>query len=476
MAQQPLLPGAYQSQLDDLALRQQLAQAMYKGAQQPQGQMVGQFYVKPSWTQNLASAFEKVLGMKGMADSSRERSKILGDYQTASQADRQKVIDMTREGPPETRNSYSMEGMTGGLDQQDYTRETSVVPGKQPDFLGAEKAAQASAFPETRALAETLAKERMARLNLAGSHSTPESVVAAARSGDPRNLQPLKGAEPTFITQPDGSRYIRSVDPKTGKIALQPAGPEEPKVQRVSLGKGLWQDFAFNPQTGKFDAKVGEPYSSLPSAARITAMGGAGGRAEAKAADSTGAQVGPMLKESKLDAEAALRTMDSASRVVKAVQSGKIVAQPGASWILKGLQVAQVLGISGKDEQDTILRTRAVIQGLADMAIGARRQLVAQGAISNSEQEAITRANSGSIDDLTAGEIALIAQAADRGARLQYAAHQQMLRNARAQPATAPLEPFFQSSRPEPEALPEAPPPNPPPPQRPRITTRQWGQ
>lgn len=155
-------------------------------------------------------------------------------------------------------------------------------------------------------------------------------------------------------------------------------------------------------------------------------------------------QVGPMLKSSREQAEAGLRLVDSASRVLSAAEAGNLYAGPMANLRLKAAQAADVLGIAGKDTQEKIANTRSTVRGMAEQAVSARAQLGGQAQISNSEQELLNRATSGDITDLTVSEVAQIARLNDRLGRMMHANHARNMDTMRQRPELSNVAPFYE--------------------------------
>lgn len=162
-------------------------------------------------------------------------------------------------------------------------------------------------------------------------------------------------------------------------------------------------------------------------------------KVENKMGESVAAQVGPMLKESYTAANGAAQTADAASRIIKAVDSGKVIAGPGADLRLLAVQ----LGLGGRDAADQIANTRQAIRGLAEMTLQGRKQMSGQGAITESESKLAEKATSGDINSLTNAEIKQLANASARAAKFVYGQHQSMMQNLSADPNTAGLAKFY---------------------------------
>lgn len=164
---------------------------------------------------------------------------------------------------------------------------------------------------------------------------------------------------------------------------------------------------------------------------------------ENKMGEGLAAQVGPMVKDTYTQAQGAVQQLDAAKRIVEAVDGGKIIAGPFANGRLKAAQVGQMLGVTGKDDAETIANTRQVIRGLSEMTLQGRKQMTGQGAITESEGKLAEKANSGDISDLTSAEIRQLANASARAAKFVYGQHQQNLQELQSNPSTVGLSKFY---------------------------------
>jgi hypothetical protein len=168
-------------------------------------------------------------------------------------------------------------------------------------------------------------------------------------------------------------------------------------------------------------------------------------RVENKMGDSLAKEIGPILNDSSAAATGAANQIDAANRIVKAIDSNNVFAGPGASLRLRGAQLGDMLGVAGKDAGEKIANTRSVVRGLAEMTLQGRKQMRGQGAVTESESKLAERAISGDIDDLTAGEIKMLANASARSAKFVYAEHQKKLNVVRGNPAMSNLAPFYEA-------------------------------
>jgi hypothetical protein len=180
-------------------------------------------------------------------------------------------------------------------------------------------------------------------------------------------------------------------------------------------------------------------------------------KVESKASDSVAGQVGPILKESLTSAEGAARVDDAATRVLNAVRSGNIIAGTGANARIAIAQLANTLGVSGATDQETLLNTRRVVRGLAEMTLQGRKEMSGQGAITDRESALAEKATSGDIANLTPAEIVELAAASQRSARYQVEKHRKRVESSRNLPGMENIAPFFEVPA-MPQALPDLPP------------------
>ena len=158
-------------------------------------------------------------------------------------------------------------------------------------------------------------------------------------------------------------------------------------------------------------------------------------------------QIGPMLKDERIQAQGAASQIDASDRVIQAVDTNKIIAGPTASAQLRLAQVGSVLGITGADTAETIANTRQAIRGFAELTLQGRKSMRGEGAITESEGKLAERAFSGDIDSLTPAEIKQLANASKRSAEFSLGEYNRKLEALKKDPATAQLVPFYEVTR-----------------------------
>lgn len=268
--------------------------------------------------------------------------------------------------------------------------------------------------------------------------TVPENVKMGVRAGaiDLGDLY-----KPQKIGPEDA--LVSPIAALTGGNSVLASGPgKRPKIGQVDvpLAGGKWQMYEEVDGVPNLAKPIGVPFAKRATASDNSVVLP---KIEVKTGESIAGQIGPILKESREKAISGMRLVDSAGRILDAADSKNLFAGPGANLLLKGAQVADVLGIGGRGVQEKIANTRTVVRGMAEQAVAARSQLGGQAQISNSEQELLSKATSGDIGELTAGEIVQIAELNDRLGRQLYSMHGDQLNNLGDDPNLAGLKKFY---------------------------------
>lgn len=140
------------------------------------------------------------------------------------------------------------------------------------------------------------------------------------------------------------------------------------------------------------------------------------------------------LQASKIKAEAAASNLGSINRMLEAVDSNKLLAGPGTKYAQVGMQIANLMGVQGKDTNERLANTRIAMQSLAQMSLDAAPALQGQGQITEGERALLTRAKSGDLDNLTIPEINALMNVYQRASIAQIKAHTDAVQRAGAIP------------------------------------------
>ena len=222
----------------------------------------------------------------------------------------------------------------------------------------------------------------------------------------------------------------RLLDPVTRKVlvdampdpAKMPAAIQEYEYAKQQGYGGTFQQFVTDLK------KAGATNIGMP-------------KIEVKMGESVAGQIGPMAKDSRVQAQGAVGMFDSADRIQKALDSGKASAGPFTTQIQTVKQLVQKVS-GGNDEG--IRQTRQVIKGLAQMAVEARKELQGQGAVTESEGAAVAKAESGDINDLSTGELQDLVTLTKRAAHMRAKSHQSIIDSMAGSDATKGMVPFYQ--------------------------------
>jgi hypothetical protein len=369
-------------ELQGIERERKLAQALQqRGMQTPQGQMVSGRFVAPSFTQYLANAFDTYSGGQRMEEAEKKSQAYANALRNQSMQDLQAYGQAVSGRPEQTVYGAGMEGPT-----------MDVTPAVAPDYNKGLGILMGSKSPQSQALAQALLADQAKTLVL------PEGATAIRGSLGGVGGQTIEGApkEPTEYKE-----YVKASDPR-------------------------------NPNS--FKGSFFEYQQALKKAGASTQTMNTG-------KDFSG-QVGDIGKESKVTAMGAVQTADAANRIIQAVDSNKLFTGVGANQRLTAAQLADGLGLGGKDTTQKINNSRQAMQGLAQLTLQGRKQMRGEGAITQSESELAERAMSGEIN-FTAGEIRQLAEAAKRSAKFQYDMHQNIINTMRADPSTRGLIPYF---------------------------------
>ena len=144
------------------------------------------------------------------------------------------------------------------------------------------------------------------------------------------------------------------------------------------------------------------------------------------AAKATGVELGKLVPELYDRINAAATLFNNIPGYRKAL--GNAITGPFANKILEAERLANLFGFRG-DKEQKIDATRALIQGLSEMALNSRSMLTGQGSVSNYEGQLLQEARGGKIN-FTAGEIGVILDVASRASKQQHAQNYKLLREA----------------------------------------------
>lgn len=152
------------------------------------------------------------------------------------------------------------------------------------------------------------------------------------------------------------------------------------------------------------------------------------------------------LSASKAKAQGAASTLRTLDQVEGALNTGNVITGPVANAQVALTQVAQAVGIGGKDTAEKLANTRKLMQGAASLAVDGAAAMAGQGQITDKERELVNRMAGGNVDQMTVPEIRAtlgVLRKVNQG-RLQQ--HQEALKNVG--PEFSKFTPFYQVDTP----------------------------
>lgn len=156
-----------------------------------------------------------------------------------------------------------------------------------------------------------------------------------------------------------------------------------------------------------------------------------------------GKQVDSSLAQAR-GASDSLRTIGQLSDVLN---SGKVMAGPATKPAMLLTQLGSQLGLAGKDANETLQKTRAAMQQMAQLELDAAGQMKGQGQITENERDIIRRAASGDIS-MTLPELKTLTASLDKTARYRIERHNANVQPLLANPNAAALAPFLTVTQP----------------------------
>ena len=302
-----------------------------------------------------------------------------------------------------------------------------------------------------------------------GAISASPATFLQAGFSDPSKWADIRNAgrdklkEIQQVTGADGSKSLFGVDEYGGVRNTGLANAPEIKTQDVggqvvgwnpytgqqasALEKSLTPDQVQDTANQPFMMVNGQIVANPAYQAYSKAKAAAGAartnvQINNKMGESLAGQIGPMMKESQIAADAAVKQVQAANSIDQALNSGQVITGPTANARLTVAQWADTLGIGGQGQKSKLENTRAAIQGLAQLTLQGRQQMRGQGAVTEGEGALAQRAISGDLN-MTPHELRVLADAARRSGQHIYSEHQRKLQAVISNPDYASMGPFY---------------------------------
>jgi hypothetical protein len=380
----------------DITRQRDLAKMLLQQGMQNnmQGQMIGNRYVGASPLQGVANLANIWVGKNMAEESDRKQAELADLLRTQGEKDIQAYAQaVTPRAGVEAQPEFIPQGQTAvddqGMPTYGYKPAVEAVPEKKANFAQGLSILRNSKDPETRALGRALMADMFKTQKLGEG----ESLVRGNFEG---GFTPVAG-EGGIKKTPDIKNY---------------------EYDKANGFKGSFNDWLM---AGKRASGTNLSFNTGKDLA---------------------GQVGDISKESRISAMGAVQTADAANRIIQAVDTNKLFQGAGANQRLTAAQIADGLGLGGKETKDKIANSRQAIKGLAELTLQGRKQMRGEGAITESEGALAEKAMSGDIS-LTGPEIRQLAESAKRSAKFQYGQHQQIINTMKADPNTKGLVPYY---------------------------------
>jgi hypothetical protein len=185
--------------------------------------------------------------------------------------------------------------------------------------------------------------------------------------------------------------------------------------------------------------KLNKPSTNI----NVSATTSPGGRSLAE-------PVGKLAAASLGKAEGATEIMAAANSVRDALNTGNVIAGPGAGIRTKFAQILELANIGDKEK---LTATRTAIQGMADLTLQSRAELKGQGQITDAETKLLERARSGDIADMTIAELQTVVNVSQRLAGRLWSNHQTLLGTMRTDPAARDVYKYYTPTAAMPQPL-----------------------
>lgn len=391
----------------------------------PQGQMVGNWYVKPSWTQNLAHLANTAVGVfGGQAIDEENRKTMQEDYQKfMSGQSPQKVAAAVRaQGQPLTDEQAAREGIpmqtpaAGGMEGGEFKlMKTSGIQG-MPSYGTMPQQAPVQQFDryDPSQYSNPQFQRMVMQRNMQQAMAVPEYHGGVHEDAQGRQFIVSKTGESKYLTDASGNPVYSNKN--INAWTRDPSGNIVPvsQVQQYEITK----------------SRAGAPNVNVNTAMRPF-LGELGkGAAENVLGAAT-------------QANSAQQTISNVGQIRAGL--GNAILGPGADVRVGLKQLGQTLNVGGANDAEILSNTRNVMQGLARQELAAAGQMKGQGQITESERAILRKAESGNINELTSGELNTMLNAMERTAKARIATHERNLQLLQQDPNAANMVPFLQN-------------------------------
>jgi hypothetical protein len=366
---------------------------------QPQGQVISGHYVKPSALQQALPMINAAIGGLTNANLDTKQTELAAALRGKQQEAMQNYVKASQGTPAQMYAPQAGPMPNGGnIPQQVQT------PATGPNYGEMFRAGTSQ-------------------------YASPQLQAAAYKL-----LEPIHTKEGETVTQRNLGAGGGMTPISVGGIAL----PAELKSAAIRLGLDPTKSATWGPrELSAINAQIlADKRATAPTVS--VSMG-----------KDLSSKVGDIMEASQAATTAAYQTKDSADRILTTLSKNNALQGPMADTRMTGLQLADMVGATGKNDKEKLDNTRTLIQESAMLAANSAKLNKTPGAVSDYEQKLYTRIAGGDIN-LTPSEMALIAKRAKEGSEYQIQRHNAKMNYINSDKELKKLAPFYDVQAPAP--------------------------
>lgn len=351
-----------------------------------------------------------------------------------------RIAEQQRQGVLDEANKLKLKDMQREYDDQTFLNDAAkqfTIPGTQFNPTVPGRPAQPGGFNTSGYLDYVTQNRPQLGLKMRSAFAkdtpfskidpgsfTPESIAQFAKTQNYGDLRPR--------TKLENVNGVWS-DPYTGSTVR--VGPQDPN-KPFMIGPG--GRIVPNTEYQKFEiGKAGA------GAARTNVAVNTEKSLLTTVAEGLGKQLDSGLSEAK----SARGVIGTAARIKELASSGNVITGPLADPRVFWDRMSSTLGVAGRDTNERLSNTAALVQTLAKTELEAAQSNKGQGQWTEAERVILKRAAAGDIN-MTPPELVTLSGAMDKGARMRIRAHKEQVKRLGELPNAAQLVPFYNVDEP----------------------------
>ncbi len=409
----------YDAEYEQLLQRKKYADRL-RNPQPLQGQMVGRVYVAPSYGEGLANVLQSYLGNKADVSVTKDLQSWAANKRAQSAEEVSSFLN-------------SLNGKNQNMGQTDVQIENQADPNMQRNKMLAQALSSSNPILQqygNALLSSQLPKERKwQKVELPSADGSQKVGFVDLQAANPIETFVQGGVSPVKNEFVNGTP-VNPYDPSKRGVPI----PQQANPFNDLLISG--ENGALIPNNPLIKAKAQIAAAGKPQTTVINKI-------ENKAAESIAREAGEVLKQSSISVESAFQLKDTANQILAAIKNRNAIIGPYANQRLSLAQMADTLGIGGRNNEEKLQNTRELMMGLARLGAEARLLGKGQGAMTEGESRLYQRVLTGEIDNLSIPEIKTIANGANKVANIKIMNHNKKLEVVNELPGTQGIAKLF---------------------------------